>query len=208
MTEDSPMLSTSTSIIIGGGFIGACLLAQLGYTVSRDRAMAQAAQREQETRAKVAIENYRRVQGKEAWKKSLENLDMSFMKWLVNERKKVGASAQFGSHNFQLLESKAFNVTDVEWNDDRHATVHGLLGVLGNKNLFSWSCKTALVSNGVDNWWVAGDPTFDYTSIDGDSAAANHALGCAAAGSISYRCLEFLVREGKRTSLVQSHDWE
>jgi len=41
-------MSASKAIIIGSSIVGACILAFLGYTISRDRAVAEAARREQQ----------------------------------------------------------------------------------------------------------------------------------------------------------------
>jgi hypothetical protein len=59
-------MQPSKAIIVGSTIIGACVLTQLGYTISHDRAVAEAARRAQEQQAKAIAETYKRVQSKEA----------------------------------------------------------------------------------------------------------------------------------------------
>ena len=55
-------------------------------------------------------------------------MDRKFFEWLVREKKRGEGRAQFETmygSTFRLLTAKSFNVSDVQWTDDRHATAHG-----------------------------------------------------------------------------------
>lgn len=162
-------MQPSKAIIIGSAIIGACVLANLGYTISRDRAVAEAARREQEQQVKAAAENYKRVQSKEAWKEALKFIDVDFRKWLETQVK--------SDKNHRVIVrwawTKAFALSDIQWDDERHITVHGIIGATSeeggtNEHLFTWTRKVELWTDGVDNGWHADPPIFGYATLTQD----------------------------------------
>jgi hypothetical protein len=98
-------------------------LAHLGYTISHDRAVAEAIRRQQEQEIAVAAENYKRVQSKEAWKTALKFIDVRFKQWLENDLKLD--KNRYISVEYEYV--KAFNLADVQWHDPHNVTAQGVL---------------------------------------------------------------------------------
>jgi hypothetical protein len=148
-------------------------LAHLGYTISHDRAVAEAIRRQQEQEIAVAAENYKRVQSKEAWKTALKFIDVRFKQWLENDLKLD--KNRYISVEYEYV--KAFNLADVQWHDPHNVTAQGVLLVWTKKMIaegqdqeaFSWTRNAELKDDGVDRWWTtAGDPTFQSLPLTKD----------------------------------------
>ena len=162
-------MAISKAVIIGAVIIGACVLANLGYTISRDRAVAETTRHEQERQAKAAADGYRRVQSKEAWKQSLKFIDVRFTKWLGKQMKLPCEYCV----SIEWAGVKCFDLYDIQWDDAQHVTVHGNLlatpkGKGSNEQLFSWTRKVEFKGDGVDYWWQAEDPVFDFSPLTKD----------------------------------------
>jgi hypothetical protein len=149
-------------------------LAHLGYAAARDHAIEQ----EQARLAKASADREHRFQSKAAWQKALgieegqtKNLkvgtDLVFKldEWLKQKPEAMGA---------KILQSdsvyvKSFNLSDVEWHNERTARIRGYLVVTfegqigGSESVFNWTRDMEYQSDGVDSWWSAEGPVFTYT---------------------------------------------
>jgi hypothetical protein len=165
--ETTKLMQTSKAIIIGSTIIGLCVLAHLGYTISRDMAGAEAAERQHDQQAKA----YKNAQSKEAWAKAIKFIDVALTKWLETELKTKYI------REFEWGWVKSFNLSDVEWNDARHITVHGVIGVTpkgdsSGEHIFSWVRNVELKNDGVDNWWQADrDVVFANATLTKDQSS-------------------------------------
>lgn len=122
---------------------------------------------EQQRQARAASEQYKRVQSKEAWKQSIKSMDVGFKKWLEESQKPDKNS--YVSVEWAWV--KSFDLADVQWNDDRHVVVHGILGASpkrGQEHVFSWARKLEFKGDGVDNWWQADDAVFTSATLTSD----------------------------------------
>lgn len=161
-------MQASTAIIIGSTVIGACVLANLGYAVHHDQAVAEGQRRERDQQVKAAAQNYKKVQSKEAWQTALKFMDVEFRDWLETQIKPDKKSVV----HVPFAWTKAFDLSDVQWDDAQNVTVHGLIGAQGRSGTtleyFAWTRKVELLQDGVDSWWQAAEhPVFDYGTATG-----------------------------------------
>ena len=132
--------------------------------------MAEATRQEQQRQARAVVEQYKRVQSKEAWKKSLKFIDVRFEQWLETRSKPEKNS--YISVEWAWV--KSFDLADVQWNDDRHVLVNGILAASpkgGKEHLFSWTRRLEFKDDGVDKWWQADEPVFADSTLTSDQTA-------------------------------------
>jgi hypothetical protein len=149
------------STMIGTSLICFCILANLGYSVGHDWRAAEAVKATEARQAQIYLDNQRRIQTKEAWKRALKYLDIGFKQWIERGYK----SGEYASIDYAWV--KTFAMSDVEWIDSTHAKVGSVFGAVpaGSRtgpNLYSWSRKVKIVGDGVDTWWEVEPPQFQY----------------------------------------------
>ncbi len=95
-------------------------------------------------------------------------MDVEFQQWLMTQVKPDK------NHVVRVQNAlvKSFDLSDIQWDDAHHVTVHGILGLTaddGSEHFFSWSRPAELKDDGVDTWWLVVDhPTFRFSTLTKD----------------------------------------
>ena len=167
-------MQVSKAIIISSLIISASILAHLGFAIVKYHAI----EREQARLARGSADREHKSQSKSAWRNALgiqegttpnlkygTDLVRKLDDWLKRSPETTAG---------KIVESdsvcaKSFNLSDVEWHDERKATVHGYLLVSFERqstgspqSVFNWTRDLEYKSDGVDSWWSAEEPVFAY----------------------------------------------
>ncbi len=186
-------MQTSKAILLSSAIIGIPILAHLGYTVVRDLASSLNLRLEQERLAKASADVEHKALSKRLWRQAVgieenepESKRRERMKtgtdlvWKLNDwiKQQIGTPDK---HHYvasaDMVYTKSFDLTDVEWHDTRHATIRGYL-VVNFKTLkerktdeadsiFNWSRDVEFHSDGVDSWWEDKNPVFQGAGLSG-----------------------------------------
>jgi hypothetical protein len=149
-------------------------LADLAYAIVKDHAASEERQR----LARASADREHRSQSKSAWRNAIgmeegQTPNMKFGTDLVRKLDEWLKQQQEATAG-KILESdsvyaKSFSLSDVEWHDERKATVRGHLIVTfeGQKlgapqSVVNWTRDLEYKSDGVDSWWSAEEPVFAY----------------------------------------------
>jgi hypothetical protein len=183
-------MQISKAILLSSAVIGISVLAHLAYTIARDYDSSHAARLEQERLARASAETEHKALSKRLWRQAVgveENEPESKMR----QRMKVGTDLVWGlddwvkqiakpnQHQYVVtadsVDTKSFNLSDVEWHDAQHVTVKGYLLVHFSTiqeqkkdepaSAFNWSRDLEYHSDGVDSWWESKRPVFQGAGL-------------------------------------------
>jgi hypothetical protein len=116
------IVSLNKSILLASLIIAASISAHLAYTVRRDGRIEQERRAEKQREEQLAVEAYRKAEGKAAWDAATQDLPDELDRYVVDSPK-----IKFLNHDWDFVTLKNYEHSDVSWIGPRQVQLAGYI---------------------------------------------------------------------------------